>query len=162
MVKFENEIMFSNIQLQIISEEKLLYMCDINGFKLTLSHFASVFKQIFSLSSATFRYHDESTKSYLTLFSILTSNLVSLELHCLHEKLDYYVKSDDIIIRLFMLEESLRGFEELQQVQELIRRSAPTPSREAVAYSEGASKAGKSRLNVQVSMLEIELMEGEE
>jgi hypothetical protein len=32
------------VQLQIISEEKLLYMCDINGFKLTLSHFASVFK----------------------------------------------------------------------------------------------------------------------
>lgn len=44
MVKFETEIGLSNVQLQIISEEKLLYMCDINGFKLTLSHFASVFK----------------------------------------------------------------------------------------------------------------------
>jgi hypothetical protein len=71
-----------------------------------------------------------------------------LELHCLHEKLDYYIKSDDIIIRLFKLEESLRGFEELQQVQEFIRRSVPLPSQEAVAYSEGASKAWKPRLNV--------------
>ena len=118
MIKFESEFVFNNIQLQIISEEKLLYISDINGFKLVLSHFASVFKQIFSLSSATFRYHDESTKSYLTLFSILTSNLLSFEIHCLHEKLDYFVKADDIIIRLFKLEESLRGFEDLKRVQD--------------------------------------------
>lgn len=35
-------------------------------------------------------------------------------------------------------------------------------SLEAFAYSEGACKAGKPRLNVQVAMLEIELMDGEE
>jgi hypothetical protein len=100
-----------------MSDEKILYLCDVYGFKVLTSNFASVSKQIFTLSSATFRYQDPVTNNYLTLFSILTSNLLSFEIHCLHEKIDYFIKGDDMIVRLFKLEESLRGAQELKKVQ---------------------------------------------
>jgi len=111
--KFETEVDFSNIQVHIVAEDDgaLNYIADVQRFKLELSLFASVYKQQYSFGSVIFKYHCQATDSYSVLLSIMTSNLMSVEIQSLHQKVDYTIRADDVIVRLFKLEESLKFIE---------------------------------------------------
>lgn len=94
----------------------LKYIGDIQKFKLQLSYFASIFKQIISLGRVEFKYHSLETDNYSALLSVLTSNLFTVEIQCLHSKFEYFFKADDLIIKLFKLEESHKFMQEIINV----------------------------------------------
>lgn len=57
----------------------------------------------------------------MQLLSILTSNLLTFEVHSLHDKVDFYLNGQDVIIRLFKLDESSKAISDAKSIQDTLR-----------------------------------------
>lgn len=100
---FEEEV---EEERKSIETANLIYIGEIQSFKFSLYNFASVFKQSLSFGRVEFKYYSNERDNYMALLSVLTSNLITLEVHSFHDKFEYCMISQDIVIKLFRLQES--------------------------------------------------------
>jgi hypothetical protein len=80
-----------------------------------LSSFASVYNTAISLGAIHFRYFNAGT--FHSLLSVFTSNLIKVEIHLFGQKREHSITADDVVVKLFNLEQSSAFLQEIHRLQ---------------------------------------------
>ncbi|CDW72550.1 UNKNOWN [Stylonychia lemnae] len=150
--------------------QNLLYIGDIQNFKLNLYNFASIFKQTLSFGRVEFKYHSQEADNYLALLSLITSNLFTIEIQSFHEKYEYKLLSEEVIIRLFKIKESLKfidetlkAFEDINAMNFKHKLSSITPDQQQQNLDSPSQNQNqiyqRPKINIDIKLFEVELID---
>eukprot|EP00347_Sterkiella_histriomuscorum_P019704 403340607 len=186
--RFETEIDFNSLQILIyddkqykvgrllqrdqqIEGDKLLYLGDIQTFRLKIYNVAQIFKQQLQFGSVEFKYHSIEQDNFQILLQFITSDLFSIDIQSFHEKQDYSFKGDQVKVRLFRLLESYKFIKEIKQTLEDIKQRyesyrkqqlIETPDLQSQDISVSAQLTGKlqkrPKITIDVTNFEAELI----